>query len=403
LPEHEEVTFSSAFLQAAYRCVSSAEHAELSALTFCVDGVTVTLNPLHGDASCKRFFRFDYQGQTLILLKMPEHGPSSEEVFVPAPSESQGEIFYQTTRWLQAALPNTPRLYASDAEHRLFVLSDGGGVTLHDVCITDPTDNPRLQSYYRLAIDWIVQLQSQYPTGHTPSMIVNRALSRAELAVECMEFIEYSPSASVNPEVTAYPLKTNLLSLRAQRSNLPDISTLLMPGRLLRCARNDSGFTCRGEQLHPEYENSEIFIKMAVEIASQPQSLIHRDFQSKNILIKDNELVIIDSQDMCMESVYYDLASLLYDPYVTLSQVLIDDCIDYFIETMQQAGLLSESIDSHPKQSIILNAIQRLYKAAGRYQRLNTLKNNKSYLPYYDIATQRIHTLRSQLCLEFIA
>ena len=57
--------------------------------------------------------------------------------------------------------------------------------------------------------------------------------------------------------------------------------------------------------------------------------LIHRDFQSQNIMILKDGPALIDFQGMRMGTVFYDLASLLYDPYGALSEeerlVLLSD------------------------------------------------------------------------------
>jgi aminoglycoside/choline kinase family phosphotransferase len=48
------------------------------------------------------------------------------------------------------------------------------------------------------------------------------------------------------------------------------------------------------------------------------QGLMHRDFQSRNIMVKDSNLYVIDFQGARMGPLQYDLASLLIDPYVDL-------------------------------------------------------------------------------------
>jgi NDP-sugar pyrophosphorylase family protein/tRNA A-37 threonylcarbamoyl transferase component Bud32 len=48
--------------------------------------------------------------------------------------------------------------------------------------------------------------------------------------------------------------------------------------------------------------------------------LIHRDFQSRNVMLRSGEPVIIDFQGMRFGNYFYDLGSLLYDPYVSLTE-----------------------------------------------------------------------------------
>jgi aminoglycoside/choline kinase family phosphotransferase len=49
------------------------------------------------------------------------------------------------------------------------------------------------------------------------------------------------------------------------------------------------------------------------------QHLMHRDFQSRNIMVNNNQFGILDWQGARLGPLSYDLASLLIDPYVELS------------------------------------------------------------------------------------
>ena len=53
---------------------------------------------------------------------------------------------------------------------------------------------------------------------------------------------------------------------------------------------------------------------IAARLASLPRVLVHRDFQSQNILIHEEAAWLIDFQGMRPGLPQYDLASLLYDP-----------------------------------------------------------------------------------------
>jgi N-acetylmuramate 1-kinase len=59
--------------------------------------------------------------------------------------------------------------------------------------------------------------------------------------------------------------------------------------------------------------------EIAARLASLPRVLVHRDFQSQNILIRDEDAWLIDFQGMRPGLPQYDVASLLYDPYVDLA------------------------------------------------------------------------------------
>ena len=55
------------------------------------------------------------------------------------------------------------------------------------------------------------------------------------------------------------------------------------------------------------------------ELAAEPRVLCHRDYHSRNLMLHDGSLYIIDFQDARMGPDTYDLASLLRDSYVDLS------------------------------------------------------------------------------------
>src|SRR6266702_8039125 len=57
---------------------------------------------------------------------------------------------------------------------------------------------------------------------------------------------------------------------------------------------------------------------IAEKLAQLPRVLVHRDFQSQNILLRNGQAYLIDFQGMRPGLAQYDLASLLYDPYVDL-------------------------------------------------------------------------------------
>ena len=56
------------------------------------------------------------------------------------------------------------------------------------------------------------------------------------------------------------------------------------------------------------------------ELAAEPRVLCHRDYHSRNLMLHDGRLYIIDFQDARMGPDTYDLVSLLRDSYVDLAE-----------------------------------------------------------------------------------
>ncbi|MGD9119834.1 MAG: sugar phosphate nucleotidyltransferase [Desulfobacterales bacterium] len=64
------------------------------------------------------------------------------------------------------------------------------------------------------------------------------------------------------------------------------------------------------------------------------RGLMHRDFQSRNIMIKNSSLYVIDFQGARMGPLQYDLASLLIDPYVDLSPDIQSRLLEYCLKQL---------------------------------------------------------------------
>ena len=62
------------------------------------------------------------------------------------------------------------------------------------------------------------------------------------------------------------------------------------------------------------------FERVAEILEKEPKALVHRDFQSTNVLWKGEDLAFIDFQGMRLGPAAYDLASLVYDPYVKFTE-----------------------------------------------------------------------------------
>ena len=67
------------------------------------------------------------------------------------------------------------------------------------------------------------------------------------------------------------------------------------------------------------------------ELAAEPRVLCHRDYHSRNLMLHDGSLYIIDFQDARMGPDTYDLASLLRDSYVDLNPQQVDGLIAFFL------------------------------------------------------------------------
>src|SRR6202000_162118 len=82
------------------------------------------------------------------------------------------------------------------------------------------------------------------------------------------------------------------------------------------------------------------FKRIAEELAAQPRGFVHRDYQSRNLMVQDTpdgpRLRVIDFQDALLGPRVYDLVGLLRDSYVALAPQLLDTLVAHFVA---RAGL----------------------------------------------------------------
>jgi hypothetical protein len=130
--------------------------------------------------------------------------------------------------------------------------------------------------------------------------------------------------------------------------------------------------------------------EIAKHLASLPRVLVHRDFQSQNIIIRNGRAYLIDFQGMRPGLPHYDLASLLYDPYVDLTETERAELIAYYRGRQLENGI---TIDGDFDLKLRLCAMQRLMQALGAYGFLGLVKGHKHFLQHIPNALRSLRTV----------
>ncbi len=130
----------------------------------------------------------------------------------------------------------------------------------------------------------------------------------------------------------------------------------------------------------------QVFEQLADKVEAQPKSIMHRDFQSQNIMLQaDGHVRIIDYQGSRLGSIYYDLASLLLDPYVLLTDEIIETLLRFY-----HVHSLNPLTFAAMQQQFYLAAAQRIMQALGAYCFLSRVKGIAQFADYIEPGEKRL-------------
>jgi aminoglycoside/choline kinase family phosphotransferase len=293
-------------------------------------GKNPRLETLPGGASIRRYHRVTVDGgnwPTVMVMELGDNPLKSEEAAKGgAPSELP---FINVQRYLAKAGASVPVIHRYDAERGFLYLEDLGDITFESR-VADAGDDVRGR-YYRQAIDQLVALQTFAAEHPDPECVAfSRGFDFELLKWELDHFREYGLEAQ------------GLAPSAAERDEL-----------------------------------ERVFKRIADELAAEPRGFVHRDYQSRNLMVQDvngaPHLRIIDFQDALLGTRAYDLVGLLRDSYVALSPSLLDAMVAHFVD--------QAAIDAARFQHLFdLQVVQRKLKDAGRFVFIDRVKKNPSFL-----------------------
>jgi len=226
--------------------------------------------PLHSDGSERAFYRVTDRKGSLVLVWCP----LEDQRF---PNENDSYV-YMGEHLLKRGIP-VPEIYGYSRTEGLTLLEDLGPVHLQDAV---QSANERLIVLYRQAIELLLKLQAEatqdLDTSHcfdTP-VYDSPFIMRRELEYFRWSFLEGALALEIDSDYLEGDF--SLLAARAGK----------VGGRLF---------------------------------------FLHRDFQSRNLMVKGDLLYLIDFQGARLGPPQYDLASLLLDPYVQLPQSIQNELL----------------------------------------------------------------------------
>ena len=295
---------------------------------------------LQGDASSREYYRIFLPtgaciADSIILMKFdPQSARKSEEAAGDAP---MGEFpFISVLKYLEAGGLRVPALLLHDVPTGLVFLEDLGDLQVGN--LVKESENHIRRKWYRKAIDLLVEFQLHNSRNmHQKNFIgFNRAFTYDLLMWECDHYIEWG-----------------IESLYGIKLREPEIWPI-----------------------------QEAFERICTELTSLPQILVHRDFQSRNMMVlPDGKIALIDFQDALMGPWPYDLVAMLRDSYVKLDDELLDELIDYYCDTYENA-FKTKTDRKMFMRAFYIQTLQRKLKDSGRFVFIDRVKKNDSYLKF---------------------
>ncbi len=242
----------------------------------------ITITKLKGDGSDRKWHRLSSGEQTLILV---DHGIRDNT------SICEVDSFIAIGRHLKKKGIPVPKIHLHDAFSGMAFLEDLGDLHLQDLVNKTHNKNERIDIYRKL-IELLIQMSQNGKQNFNPSMTFQTPAYDRELILEkeCRYF-----------------------------------QTAFLNGYLEK-------------KLSFETVADDFFYLADMALAYAVNGFMHRDFQSRNIMIKKGRFYFIDFQGGRMGPLQYDLASLLIDPYVELpfedQMELADFCFEKLKEKM---------------------------------------------------------------------
>ncbi len=285
-------------------------------------------------ASNRRYFRLHLDGcacPSVVLMLLPENASASEEAAEGTRPAELPFVFVQ--RQLAGAGVKVPHVLADRTHEEFLLLEDLGRHTLLDARTAAPEASTKLLGQ---GVEALIEFQHRVwgmPDGGI-CVAQGRSLKAELLMWELEHFREWLLEAGFGLTVG-----------RTER-------TLL-----------DAAFQ-----------------ELVGFLTSQEVRLVHRDFQSTNLMPGTRGLVIIDFQDALMGPWVYDAVALLRDSYWPLDSSELETMKRLYFDGIRDVAPCQD----YGEFDVLfrMQTVQRKLKDAGRFVFIDRVKGNPKFLPH---------------------
>lgn len=309
------------------------------------------IEAMEGGASTRRFFRIDLgDAKSAVAMYVPD-AKRSDEVAKADDAERRWP-FLEVRDLLAEAGVRVPAVLGEACDAGFVLVEDLGDDTLARYLEKNPGSRRRL---YQRAVADLARAQrglSPLPEG---SVVASRAFDEDLLRWEVDHFREWALEA-------------------------------------------------RGIELSAE--EREVFAEaaayLAKTIASWPRGFVHRDYQSRNLMVRERaedgepELVWIDFQDALLGPRVYDLVALLNDSYQTFERAFVEERLDEYAayHELDAAGRARVGTEFD------MVTVQRKLKDAGRFVFIDRVRGNPSFLGFVDPTIEKVFGALERLAAD---
>ena len=280
---------------------------------------------LKGDGSDRTWYRVTQGKDSLIVV---DHGPRAE------PEVCEADAFAAIGQHLHDRGIPVPRIFSYDRPSGLVVLEDLGDLNLQSL-VRRAVDIDEVADHYRAVIDLLIVMGVKGAKGFDLGYTYQTPYYDRQL------ILEKESRYFVNAFLNGY------LGLKVEFETFEDEFELLAQRALE----------------HPY------------------TGLLHRDCQSRNILIKQENYYFIDFQGARLGPLLYDLASLLIDPYVALPQTLQDRLLKHYLKRLSDLMVVDEGEFLHAYQYCAINRNLQIMGAFAFLSREKGKKDFEAYIP----------------------
>jgi NDP-sugar pyrophosphorylase family protein len=290
---------------------------------------------LQGDGSDRIWHRVQSETGSIVLV---DHGPPSGS----APCEA--DAFYHIGTHLKKKGVPVARIHGYDPALGLIATEDLGDVHLQFLIGNDQSPK-EMVDVYQPVLDLLIEMGVKGAQGFDASWTFQTAHYDEPLVMEkeCAYFVEAF--------LTGYlGMNVSFSDLEADFSHLAETAT-----------------------------------------RSKYAGFLHRDFQSRNILVRKNnggaDYFFIDYQAGRLGPLQYDLASLLIDPYVNLPGAVRDTLYRYYVEQLSKRLRVNASSFLKGFQYC---SVTRNLQALGAFGFLSRVKGKTTFETYIPAAIQTL-------------